>query len=159
MTTFGQSLTSLLTNKGNYTLVIASFYGSTALKPVKFADFDMQVRSHRTLDNAAQNAWELCRMLKNHERIRKLNLDVYVYHDRHRSLVTVGAFRTKDDPQIAQIRSVFEAKYRRNDQTGEDVLVAESLQLPNPQRGEAPLKTWILDPSPTVMEVPKAPRS
>ena len=150
---------SLLTNKGNYTLVIASFYGSTALKPAKFAEFDMQVRSNRTLDNAAQNAWELCRMLKNHERIRNLKLDVYVYHDRHRSIVTVGSFQSKDDPRIAQMRSVFEAKYRRNEQTGEDVLVAESLQLPNTRRGEAPLKTWVLDPAPTVMEVPKATRS
>lgn len=150
---------SLLTSKGKYTLVIASFYGSTALKPATFAAFDMQVRSHRTLDAAGQNAWELCKMLKDHDRIRDLKLDVYCYHERYRSIVTVGSFQSQDDPRIDQIRSVFEAKYRRNSQTGEDVLVAESLHLPNTKQGEAPLKTWVLDPAPSLMEVPRSPRS
>jgi len=42
-----------------------------------------------------------------------------------------------------------------NPETKQIVLTAESVQIPAKRKGDPPLKAWMMDPVPTVMEVPK----
>jgi hypothetical protein len=146
---------SLLKNKGRYTLVIASFYGNSQIRPAHFDDFDTRMRVKKRLDQAAHDSHELAIMLRDHQRIRELQLQPYVYHEQYRSIVTVGSFSSPDDPRIDQLRATFQAKYKRNDATGQDVLVAEWVHIPNKNPNAPPVKSWVLDPEPKVIEVPK----
>lgn len=140
---------SLFENKGKYTLVVASFYGASQVKPRRFAEFDEKLKSSANLDTAALESWQLMKTM------RTQGLEAYIYHDRHRSIVTVGAFDSPNDPLIAKATNAFMAKEKINPETKQPVLLAESIQIPGGQNGEAPLKSWTMDPYPELIEVPR----
>lgn len=136
---------SLLENKAKYSLVVASFYG-TSVTQIGFA------KSQRlgTLDEAAEEAWQLAKML------RARNFDAYVLHERYRSVVTVGSYNSNDDPDIARKYERFRAKVKRDAQTGKESLVAESFAAPLNRNGS--LKTWVFDPKPELIQIPRIRR-
>jgi hypothetical protein len=101
-----------------------------------------------SLDNAAREAWELMTVM------RKKGIDAYVYHERYRSIVTVGAFKSPNDPEVARLTENFRAKEKLNPATGQMALIAESFQIPGKRQGDLPLKAWMMDPYPKLMEVP-----
>jgi hypothetical protein len=173
---------SLFENKGKYTLVVASFYGQSKVKPAEFGKFNSMFndKSKVSLDNAAQESWKVMSTL------RQLGFESYVYHDRFKSIVTVGAFKSPNDPEIQRLAARFRAKEERNPKTGEPMLLAVNLQI-DPKKGTAvlledplhgpntradrPKKVdrklqpkapapgaftgWLMDPVPQLMEVPK----
>lgn len=142
---------SLFQNKGKYTLVVASFYGNSQVKPKEFDAFaKSQVKgSNISLENAATESELLCRTMR-----AQKNLDAYVWHDRFRSVVTVGSFQKPDDPEIIRLAQMFQAKYKPIDGSPHHALVAESFQIPGARQGDRPLHAWTMDPEPTVMKVP-----
>jgi hypothetical protein len=141
---------SLFENKGKYTLVVASFNGQSSIKPTKFEQFDrlLSNKAKISLDNAARESWELMTTM------RKQGLEAYLYHDRYRSIVTVGSFMSDKDPRIAKLIENFRAKETMNPQTKQMVLTAECIQIPGKMKGAPPLKGWMMDPYPKLMEVP-----
>lgn len=147
---------TLLANKGKYTVVVASFYGKSQIKPKEFEKFDrmLEDKTKISLDNAAQDSWELMQMLRS-RKVHGGPYDAYVFHDRFRSVVTVGAFKSKDDPEIARLIGLFKAKETVHPETKQTVTVCESIQIPGPKPNSAPKKAWTLDPYPQVIEVPK----
>ncbi|HEX6986915.1 MAG TPA: hypothetical protein VF170_16175 [Planctomycetaceae bacterium] len=143
---------SLYENKGKYTLVVASFYGNTLTlgggKRSHVERFDASLGE--SLDEAAQNAWELARNM------RQLKFDAYVWHDEYRSVVTVGSFDRADDPRIPTAIATYAAKMKPHAQTKQPILTAEYLTLPhNPTPQDPVRKKWIFDPQPRLMKVPK----
>lgn len=173
---------SLFENKGKYTLVVASFYGQSKVKPAEFREFNKMLgdKSKISLDNAAQESWKVMSTL------RQLGFEAYVYHDRYKSIVTVGAFKSPNDPEIQKLFERFRAKEERDPKTGKPMLLAVNLQI-DPKRGKAVLledplhgpnreqqmqmekskkvdrkqlpsglfNGWLMDPQPQLMEVPK----
>jgi hypothetical protein len=141
---------SLLANKGKYTLVVASFNGQSSIKPTRFEQFDRLLtnKAKISLDNAARESWELMTTM------RKQGIEAYLYHDRYRSIVTVGSFKSDKDPRIAQLIENFRAKETMNPQTKQMVLTAECIQIPGKTKGGPPLKGWIMDPYPKLLAVP-----
>ena len=141
---------SLLENKGKYTLVEASFNGQSSIKPTKFEQFDRLLtnKAKISLDNAARESWELMTTM------RKQGIEAYLYHDRYRSIVTVGSFMSDKDPRISQLIENFRAKETMNPQTKQMVLTAECIQIPGRTKGGPPLKGWMMDPYPKLMAVP-----
>lgn len=125
---------SLFENKGKYTLVVASFYGQSKVKQAEFAKFNNMFndKSKVSLDNAAQESWKVMSTL------RQLGFDSYVYHDRFKSIVTIGAFKSPNDPDIQKLVARFRAKEERNPKTGEPMLLAVNLQI-DPRKGTAVL--------------------
>lgn len=146
---------SLSQNKGKYTLVVASFYGNSQVKPAK-ASFDSFVEGQNrgtniSLENAAEESELLCRTMR-----AQRNLDAYVWHERFRSIVTVGSFKSQNDPEIRKLYEQFRAKEKVvDDRIGTTALLAESFQIPGRNTGDRPLRAWTMDPQPTVMEVPR----
>lgn len=142
---------SLLENPGRFTLTVASFNGQTMIKPSKFDAFDRMLtnKAKISLDNAARESWELMTML------RKRGIEAYVYHERFRSIVTVGSFKSEKDPKIAELTENFRAKQKVNPETKQTVLIAESVQIPAKRQGDPPIKAWVMDPVPKLIEVPK----
>jgi hypothetical protein len=96
---------SLFENKGKYTLVVASFYGQSSIKQTdgKF-DETLSKTAGVTLDRAAKESWELMKTL------RKLGFPAFVYHEQFRSIVTIGEFKSPDDPKIRTVFEKFRAK-------------------------------------------------
>lgn len=142
---------SLLENKGKYTLIVSSFYGNSAVKPAEFRKFDsrMDERRNISLDNAAEESWQLVKAM------RAQGIEAYLYHERFRSIVTVGAFRSKDDPEIVKLTQMFQAKYKKDEKTGKDILLAESIQMKGKNDKAPPIRAWTMDPVPQLMEVPR----
>lgn len=142
---------SLFDNRGKYTLVVAAFYGKSQIKPTSFGAFDRMIKnqSNISLDDAAHDSWELMTLL------RKQGFDAYVYHERFRSIVTVGAFKSSNDGQIARLVELFRAKEKINPETKQPALIAEAVQIPGKRKNDPPLKSFMLDPAPQLMEVPR----
>jgi hypothetical protein len=116
---------SLFENKGRYTLVVASFFGKSEVSPAKFQEFNKMFddRSKVSLDNAAQESWKVMSTL------RQLGFDAYVYHDRFKSIVTVGSFKSPNDPDIQRLVQKFRAKEEQDPKTGKPMLLAVNLQI------------------------------
>ena len=84
----------------------------------------MALLSASSLETAALESWQLMKTM------RTQGIEAYIYHDRHRSIVTVGAFDSPNDPNIAKFTKAFMAKDTVNPATKQNVLVAESIQIP-----------------------------
>lgn len=145
---------SLFDNKGKYTIVVASFYGqSSTLGGQKFtfrgkADGIQQVSGEASdaLYVAAQDAWELATYM------RQLKFDAYVWHDEHKSVVTVGSFDDLNDPRIPQTIAFYAAKVKPHAETKAPVLTAEFVTVPLKPTAKDPVrKKWIFDPQPRLM--------
>jgi hypothetical protein len=147
---------SLLDNPGKYTVIVASFYGKSVTQVVGggFEKAAERFEVSSSLDEAGENAWALVRALRSLNAINpsQPNYEAYVYHDRYRSVVTVGSFDSPHDPRIRQLQETFGSKIKENPQTGKQFMTAEMLTIPP---NGPPVKTWLFDPKPEVMEVPK----
>lgn len=140
---------SLTENRGKYSLIVASFYGKSQVKSSKFAEFDKLLKRKDSLTNAAVESWALTRTM------RSRGMEAYIYHDRYRSIVTIGSFDSPSDPRIPRLVQMFCAKYRKHPNTGQEVLVSEAIQVPSDKKGAPPLKSWTMDPEPKLIEVPR----
>lgn len=142
---------SLLENNGRLTVVVASFYGkSVTLQNEDDARTAEGQEISGSLDTAARNAWELAQTM------RSRSLEAYVWHDQHRSLVTVGSFGSPNDPRVLQTVKDFGAKMRRHPGTGQHVLTAETMTIPAQIGPGVPAqRNWIFDPQPRLMEIPR----
>ena len=94
---------SLLKNSKSVTLVVKEYNGSAILQSTKavttsFMDKLFGSRQGDMLGAAALQAHETARVL------RKLEFDAYVLHTRTSSIVTVGGFDSRDDPNLARIQ-------------------------------------------------------
>ncbi len=159
---------SLLQNKGKYTVVVATFMGksTTCFGDRSVEEVAKKFEVGETLDEAAENAQMLVHLLRS-SRAKELlspavsrlagahGLDAYVFHDRYSSVVTVGSFDSPNDPRIFELIRAFGAKQRRDPTSGKMILTGEMVALPGPHKGDPPLKTFIFDPYPRVMKVPK----
>ncbi|MGQ0635018.1 MAG: hypothetical protein ACT4QC_10435 [Planctomycetaceae bacterium] len=144
---------SLMQNKGKYTLVVATFSGNSHINPREFGDFasKQQKGENISLENAAERSELLCRTMRAQKKI-----DAYVWHERFRSIVTVGAFQSPNDPEIARLTEMFRAKYKPVDDKGtRTALIAESFQIPGKRPGDRPIEAWAMDPEPILMPVPR----
>ncbi len=144
---------TLLENTGKYTLVIASFYGNsvTQIPGSRMPSATENFRLTDSLKIAAQQAYELAYHMRT-----VLKYDAYVWHDRYKSVVTVGTFESPDDPRIATAMAIYGAKLRLDPATNREVLTAEILTIPTEPTDQDPLrKKWMFDPQPTLMPVPK----
>src|SRR5690606_32141172 len=85
---------SLYQNKGEYTLVVATFSGKKMAhlgdshSPDALEAFKIDTKDN-DLDQASTSAWELAVSLRERE-----NIDAFVWHDRYQSVVTVGSFES-----------------------------------------------------------------
>ena len=93
---------SILKNPGPFTLQVVEFSGRSAY----MLNGDQLIQDKESfrdspLNDAADNAVRLAERLASDAEFRKLGIDVYVYHDRNSSRVTVGALPTDnpDDPR------------------------------------------------------------
>ncbi len=162
---------SLYNNAGKYTLVIASFYGKNSQAQVGMmglANFRAAQKSFKAgskLDQAAQDAWELATLIRQGyfvldddpaQQPKRQAFEAWVWHDRFRSVVTVGSFDRVDDPRIAKFREAFGAKIKEHAQTKKPFLAAEQLTIPPILKGnQLPERAWIFDPNPQLVEVPR----
>jgi hypothetical protein len=155
---------NLLDNRRRFTLVVATSYIKSNVtkgnKQFRNALNSFQLTNH--LDSTATDAWQLTRTLREGnvpfrngefgETQRKF--EAWVYHDRYGSIVTIGSFDRVNDPKIAELKTIFGSKIRKNLNTGKDVLVAEAMTLPDPRNKGTSLRSWIFDPNPRLIEVP-----
>jgi len=143
---------SLLNNTGKYTLVVKTFYGKS-VTAVDGQSFERKANSFTlsdSLDRAAHNAWELAVAMRKYK-----NMQAWVFHDHHRSFVTVGSFDSRKDPRIRRLIELFRSK-RRIDNTGNRVWVGEGMTIPLKLKpGQKPLRQWVFDFKPRLMVVPK----
>lgn len=140
---------SIAENKGKYTLVVATFSGRDTIKPTRYSELE-SVMNDGALDRAAKQAWLLAKTMRSQH-----NLEAYVFHDKYRSVVTVGSFSSEDDPGVRTLIEKFRAKYRVNNDTKQEVLVSESIQIPGEAPGAPPVAVWVMDPQPQIIPVPR----
>lgn len=152
---------SLAENPGKYSLIIASFNGRSMKKVSENSfsrlklDFNQGVGN--SLDDVADMAWQLAKAMRNAKGAGyDTDYEVYVWHDHYRSLVTIGSFDDPKDPRIARYIEMFRAKTRRDPYTGRTGWEAEVFTVPRrPRQNETPRFSFMFDPTPTPMAVPK----
>jgi hypothetical protein len=153
---------SLFENKGAYTLVIARFYGKHVT--VRENEYDESViskifgKNEDTLDQAARSARELVTVLRGNydkEATNFNNIDAYIWHDRHESIVTVGSFSSPEDPNVKTYIQRFGPKLKDLG-NGATNFQPEHLGVSGfgPKGDEKRL--WLFEPNPQLMAVPKA---
>jgi hypothetical protein len=161
---------SLLENPAQYTVVVATYRGAAAYSE---QDFEKSVKKSfasnqdAQIDKAAKDATLLV------EELRRQKVEAYIFHDRHESLVTVGAFNDIGNeeadghielqPAIAAVIKKFEAQ--KSSLTGATSTNPE-IQLASNQVGLIPKTytvktsdgrkhTLTLDVSPRLIQVPR----
>ncbi len=150
---------SLLKNKGKYTLRVATFEGTSVVQVGNQTSGKAQNYFNKVMGSnlysAGDQAWELTEVLRSASKYGYgRDFDAYIYHDRYKSIVTIGAFDSPNDTRIAQIAEQFRGKERTYE--GNDVLTAEIFTIPrNLKPGVPPEKMWMFDVRPKLEEVPK----
>ena len=154
---------SLLNNKGKFSLVVASFYGNSVTETAtsRFANASESETVSNSLDKAAQNAWLLTKALREAKKHgfpagNATDIDAYVLHEKYRSIVTVGSFDSPQDPRIEAYAKLFGSKMRPHPETGVEAMTSEYFIIPGASAGAPPLASWVFDPRPTLMQVPRA---
>jgi hypothetical protein len=161
---------SLLSNRGKYTLVVASFYGKAKIaKPGDELNFDDIGKS---LDEAGRNAETLSQALREQNLHYGRTFDAFVWHERDRSLVCVGSFTSDRDPMIRHTFEFFGERKQMHAETKVDVVMPQSLLVPESdkrrriipvlpvalKRGKTvealPKHTFVFDPKPQLLLVP-----
>ncbi len=152
---------SLLQNKGKYSLVVATFKGSSVMqvgneKSSKALGF-FEKNFGKSLDDCAMNAFLLTEKMRNAKKYGyDTNFDAWVYHDKYQSLVLIGSFDSRDDPQIRMLATKFGGKMIRHPKTGDDVMTGETFTVPRiPKANQLPDYSWLFDVKPRLMEVPR----
>ena len=158
---------SLFENKGEYTLVVATFAGdailqtSTQLNPVsKLTGLGMFVKDH-DLNDEGESAVELATVLRGQYHkdasgnlLDFNNVDAYVWHDRNKSIVTVGSFSSPNDPRIQRYKELFGPRWvdlgggNRNYQP-------PHMAISGFGRKRDENRWWLFDPDPELIPVPK----
>jgi hypothetical protein len=146
---------SLLQNPAKYTVVVATFQGKSDIYSEGSAKKVRPVSS--ALSDAAERAWELCTALR---RAKSYGYDrdfeAWIFHDRFSSIVTVGSFEAKDDPRIIATQNLFGAKVATVHADAPPSLGAEAFAIPRKAANpNDTVKTWIFDPFPQVIEIPR----
>ena len=84
-----------------WTLAVKEFYGDAKVVeksvPTQMLEKLLGRGGSDGLNAGAMQAHEIAKVLRSH-----MNLDAYVLHTRHGSIVTVGAYDSKDDPRLLQ---------------------------------------------------------
>jgi hypothetical protein len=166
---------SLLENKGRVTLIVASFAGKVQTVAGQSDDGPRGSQDSgglssflkdNDLDDAAQQARALVLALRQAEQV-----DAYVWHDRYESYVTVGAFKSENDPGIAALRARFgsqkpitlvgPAEILASPGSGLKYLAVDSAgHKIDPASTDPTLSSnyqvWAFDPNPRTMRVPRA---
>lgn len=168
---------NLLDNPGRFTLVVATSYvkSNVTKDSNQFEKALKNFQLSNDLDETMTTAWQLAHTLREGkvpfrpgggqtdgqvpfsvtgQGVAQQNFEAYVFHDRYGSIVTVGSFNSVNDPAIEKYKKIFGAKVRKNLQTGQNVLIAEVMTLPDPKNNGRTLRSWIFDPSPRLIEVP-----
>ena len=161
---------ALVNVKRKYTLKIATYSGKSAvpLGSSKFSGnesgFEKSLfqSSNYNLTQAGEDATQLTYALRHNSNENRFlgadKFEAYVYHDKFQSVVTVGSFDSKNDPQINRLVEIFQAKHG-TDKTGSFALTCVTLSLPGKQKfpGEKvkPVQTWAFDPVPELIEIPR----
>jgi hypothetical protein len=140
-------------NKGQYTLVIATFTGRsrTGVGESRIQEIADSFKVSQTLYGAADRAWKIAKMLREGHFKGKQEgrtFEAYVFHDRYKSVVTVGSFQTPNDPRIAHLANLFGAKTQMA-ANGRRFTIGERILIP----GVVP-EPVIFDPVPKLMKVP-----
>jgi hypothetical protein len=163
---------ALVNVKQKYTLKVATFTGKSAI-PLgssrfngKEASFEKELAEAgpNNLARAGEDAAQLTYALRQNSAVTQSSgfgkFEAYVYHDKFQSMVTIGGFDRMDDPEIKRVAEVFHAKYEADEQGHYD-LRCTTLILPNPKNQSnakkklPPLQTWVFDPVPELIEVPR----
>jgi hypothetical protein len=146
---------NLLSNRGKYTLQVATFQGASkhvigngqkAEKDATFK-FDSMLEKNVTLDKAGEDAWTLVHFM------RAQGHEAYIYHERNRSVVSVGAFNDPNEPGVARLAQTYGAKMKPDPQTKRDVITPVIYQFAGGKRGGQQL--FLLDLQPQLIKVPK----
>jgi hypothetical protein len=145
---------ALLQNPAKFTVVVATFQGKSEIFN-EGAEHKVQPVSSN-LSNAAERAWELCTALR-HAKSHGYDRDyeAWIFHDRYSSVVTVGSFESKEDPRIIATQNLFGAKVTSVHSDGSPTLGAEAFAIPRKAIPSESVKTWIFDPFPQVIDVPR----
>ncbi len=145
---------SIANNRGRYTLVVASFKGRSQMQVGQSSQRgrDEKFQISGTLNDAALRAWKVTEMLR--EGIfdgtqKGRTFEAWCFHDRYKSLVTVGSFNGPNDPRIAQLVGIFKAKSQMG-ANGRPFVTGESIVIPG-----NPPQTVIFDPVPRLIAVPQ----
>lgn len=151
--------------KHRFSLKIATFTGKSSipLGSSRFSgresSFDKSILDNGSfsLARAGEDATQLTYALRlNNGITRSLGRDrfeSYVYHDRFQSYVAVGGFDSPDDPEIKRLADCFMAKYELED--GEYKMKCRTLLLPSKDPNSLPIQTWVFDPVPEIIEIPR----
>lgn len=139
---------SLLSNRGKYTLVVASFYGRTRVstQPGGLIDDDSDFGKAKTLDEAGRNAEILCQALRESDLHHQRKFDAFVWHEREKSLVCVGNFSSEHDPMIPATFQLFAEHKQEHAITKIPTVMPQSLLVPEPEK-----KNWIIPKLPTAV--------
>lgn len=146
---------NLLNNRGKFTLRVATFQGvskhviANGQKAEKEATFkfDSMLEKNITLDRAGEDAWTLVHFM------RAQGHEAYIYHERYRSIVTVGAFNDPNDPGIAKLVQAYGAKMKPDPKTRRDVITPVIYQFAGGKNGGQQM--FLLDLQPQLIKVPK----
>jgi hypothetical protein len=162
---------SLYQNKGEYSLVVATFSGKKMAhlgdsnSPDALEAFRIDVQDN-DLDQASTSAWELAVAMRERE-----NIDAYVWHDRYQSVVTVGSFEAQNDPKLKRYLQVFAPSPVTQVAAGGDQVVFPGAPSRNfgvaasggykiyavtgfGKKGDEN-RLWAFDPTPMLMRVPQ----
>ena len=148
---------SLYENKGKQTLVIARFYGKQkTLRAGEKEPHIMDFLKDNDLDNAARGATELTTVLRGRYDVSPgqpfNNVEAYVWHDHHESIVTVGSFDGPNDPRIQKYMAIFGPRLMTEGPTAGTAQPAH-FAVANFREGETHAM-WIFEPNPQLMAVP-----
>lgn len=153
---------SLFENPHQYTLVIATFSGTGTKimlggdEAKKYSLLD-QIKPSNALDKAAQDALGLATSMRNAQKAGYgQDYEVFVWHDEKKSVVTIGGFDSMDDPRIKTMMQTYAAKQKPLPKNpSQSVTVAEFFTVPKTNDFTKAQKSWLFDPVPRVMKIPR----
>lgn len=145
---------SIINNSGRYTLVVASFKGRSLMQVGRSSQRGRaeEFKISGTLNDAALRAWKVTEMLREgifDGRQKGRTFEAWCFHDRYKSMVTVGSFDGPHDPRIAQLVGIFKAKLQMG-ANGRSFVTGECILIPG-----APPESVIFDPVPRLISVPQ----
>lgn len=141
---------SLLKNPGKYTVTVASFRGNSLTK-ITGKKSKNPFKVTNSLDQAGLKAWELAKVL------RSRKVEAYVFHDKYKSVVTVGSFESENDPGVHKTVQAYGATEVVDKNSGKKSLQPQSLFLSTAKKNAVP-KYWLYDVKPLPIPVPKLKR-
>lgn len=128
-----------------FTLVVADFSGDS-----QTVTGDTRFLSHgqNRLVTAAEDAQKLADTLAKNDDIKRAGFEPYVFHDIRSSKVTLGAFKTPNDPAAQGLREMILRKVQ--------VKSGKKVAVPDGKKGKKYVEDiTFLTPSATLMEVPR----